>query len=268
MLLVGGELTPRSEHGRHRRRGRLVGEACRDFVAASEQRERRRGHAPWLARRAVAAGQCQRPQPAGARERPAVDQQQLAAPRGSIGAQAHAIQRQPQHRRLDAMLGQHCRHVRMVVLDRTQRHARRPAKFTGEARAVELRMQVVRDDGRSHVDDRHQVGGRAFQRHAGGRIVEVADVLRDEGLVVAGDADRVLEIAAQRQYRRSGARQPDRPRRVSASAAHELEPRPRRIRIVERAHDAVVAADDDVAVVDEEGIGDARQAYAALRRCR
>ena len=61
-----------------------------------------------------------------------------------------------------------------------------------------------------------------------------------------------------------GGREPDRARRVAACAADELNARAAGA----RAHHAVVAADDDVAVVDEEGVGDAGEPCDAPRRCR
>ena len=96
------------------------------------------------------------------------------------------------------------------------------------------------------------------QRHAGRRVVEIADVLRYERFVAARDADGVLEVAAQREHRRAGREQLDRPRRVAAGAADELEVLPRLPR--SDAQHAVVAAGDDGAVVHEQDDRRCRQA--------
>ena len=154
--------------------------------------------------------------------------------------------------------------MRVVVLDRDARHAPARGEPRRVPRAEEIGMQVVRDELRLDVEDRHEVRDRVDQRRAGRRVVEVADVLRHERLVAARHADGVLEIAAEREHRRPGAREPDRSRRVAAGAADELDGA------------AAVAArstlssqrDDDVAVVHEERVGDAGEPRDAPRRCR
>jgi hypothetical protein len=75
-------------------------------------------HAPGLARGAVAAGQRQRREMAEALEARAVDPQQFAAPGRVVGAQAHSIECQPDHRAAFAMLGTDRGDVRVVVLHR------------------------------------------------------------------------------------------------------------------------------------------------------
>ena len=58
-----------------------------------------------------------------------------------------------------------------------------------EAGAEEVGVQVVRDGLRPHVEHRAQVLDHLDQRVAGGGVVEVADMRRQEGLVAARDAD-------------------------------------------------------------------------------
>ena len=125
------------------------------------------------------------------------------------------------------------------------------------ARAEEVRMQVVRDPFRRDLEHRRQVLDRLDERRAGRRVVEIADVLRDERLVAARHADRILEIAAERDDRRPRSWQLDRARRVAAGAAHELEAAGRAIGA--RTQHAVVAARDDRTVVHEQRVGDARK---------
>ena len=136
--------------------------------------------------------------------RRAVDEQQLAAPRAAVGAEAHAVERDTQRRALAPVLGQHGADVRVVVLDGDRRHVPRRGEPRGEVRAVEVGVQVVRDGPRRHLQRGHQVLDREVERRAGRRVVEVADVLREEGLVAAGHAGRVLEPAAGGDDRRRG----------------------------------------------------------------
>ncbi len=144
------------------------------------------------------------------------------------------------------------------MLHRVDRHppARREPRRV--PRAEEVGVQVVRDGDRLDVEDRDEVRKGLFQRSARRRVVEVADVLRDERLVAAGHADGVLEVAADRDDGRPRALEPDRAGRVAAGAADELPT------IGCRAHDAVVAADDDVAVVHEIRIGDSSETRERL----
>ena len=58
---------------------------------------------------------------AEARERGAVDAQQLAAPGRAVVAEADAVEREAEQRAVDAMLGGDRGDVRVVVLDRVRR---------------------------------------------------------------------------------------------------------------------------------------------------
>ena len=187
----------------------------------------------------------------------AVDAQQFAAPRGAVGAEPHTVQRQPEHRTRHTVLGDDGGNVRMVVLDRLERHLPLRREPRGKAGAEEIGMKVVRHRSRLDVEDRHEVRHGVFECSAGRRVVEVADMLGDEGLVAARHADGVLEVAADRDHRRPRCGQHDRPRRVAPCAADELMagcPSPGH-----RSQHAVVAADHDVTVVHQPRIGNARQ---------
>ena len=188
-----------------------------------------------------------------------IDAQQLATPHGAgveriIEPVAHAIERQPQHRPALAVFGTYGGNVRVMVLDADGRHA----EFTGQPLrqpgAEEIGMQVMRNRLRPQFEHALQVIGRLLERLATGGVVQVADVLRQVGLRAARQAAGVLQKAAERQYRRAGRGQRDRRRRVAARATDE-----ERRAIISRAHHAVVAADQDVAVVHDERIGDAAE---------
>ena len=101
------------------------------------------------------------------------------------------------------------------------------------------------------------MGDRFVLRHAGRRVVELADVLRHERFVAAGHADGVLVVAADGDDRRAGGGEPDGARCVAARAANELERAASSAALRLRAEHAVVAADDDIAIVHDEGVGNA-----------
>ncbi len=193
----------------------------------------------------------------------AFDAQQLAAPGRAVVAEADAVERQAEQRPVDAMLGRDRRDVCMVVLHGVQRQPAFGSVLEREARAEEVGVQVVRDGLWRDVEHRAQVLGNLDQRIAGGCVVEVADVRRQERLVAAGDADGVLQPGAGGQHRRARAWQLDRPRREAARTPDEL-----RCAGGADAQHAVVAAGDDVAVVHQQCVGDASAAASAPRRWR
>ena len=191
------------EHGLDGRRGRLIGEAARDFVSASAAGERRGGHSPRLARGDISARQAQRSELPEALAMRAIDAQQFAAPRAPVGAEAHAVEREPEHGRGHPVLGHDRGDVRMVMLDAVMRNTpalREPRCVAG---AEEVRVQVVREHLRRDLERPRQMLDRVDERRAGRRIVEIADVLRDERFVTAGSADGILEVSAERDDRRS-----------------------------------------------------------------
>ena len=105
------------EHWRDGRRGRLVGEAARDFGYAPATGKRRGGHPPRLACRDIPARQAQWCDVAKALPTRAVHAEQFAAPRTSVRAEAHAVERKSEHRRSAPVLGDDRGNVRVVMLD-------------------------------------------------------------------------------------------------------------------------------------------------------
>ena len=241
------------QHGGDRRRGGLVAKALNDLAVATTSRERRGGHSPRLACGAIAARQAQRRNAPEALARGAVYPQQFAAPGRAVGAEADAVECQADDRPIETMFGHHRGDVGVMVLHAPGRDAPSGRETRGVARAPEIGMQVVCDQRRLHVEDREQVGDRLVLRHAGRRVVELADVLRHERFVAARDADGVLVVAADGDDRRAGGGEPDRARCVAAGAADELEC----AAVRPRAQHAVVAADHDIAIVHDEGVGNA-----------
>ncbi len=93
--------------------------------------------------------------------------------------------------------------MRVVVLDGEGRHLPRVGEPRGEVRAEEVRMEVVRDRPRRDLEHGDEVrdGGRTTCSR---RVVEVADVLREEGLGAADRAGGALEYAAEGDDRLRG----------------------------------------------------------------
>ena len=85
-------------------------------------------------------------------------------------------------------------------------------------------------------------------------VVEVADVLGEEGLAAAGDGDRVLEIGAGRDHARAVLAEID---RVGNEAARAPEIGRR---ADDDAHDRIVGPDHDRAPVRDDEVGDAPKA--------
>ena len=115
-------------------------------------------------------------------------------------AQADAVQRQAEQRASHAVLGGDGRDVRVVVLHRMRRQRAAGRELEREAGAEEVRVQVVRHGLRPHVEHRAQVLDHLDQRVAGGGVVQVADMRRQEGLVAARDAHGVLQPGAGGQH--------------------------------------------------------------------
>ena len=198
---AGGRRAQRrtGEHlGEHRRRG-LSGEAPGDLVAAPAGVQDRGGHAPGLARRAVAAGQAQRAQVAEANALAARHPQQLAAPGLAVGAEADPVERQAEHRaRVEAaVLGEHRADVGVVVLHADRRHVQARGERAGDAGGVEVGVEVVGD--RAHGCGRLREQGQRGRLHraAGVGVVEVAEVGAELRAAVREQACGVLEPSAE-----------------------------------------------------------------------
>ena len=179
----------------------------------------------------------------------AIDQQHFPTPGAAVAPQPEPVQRQPKGRPLHPMFRQHGGDMRVVMLHRNQGQ---PEPF-GEAGGVEIGVQVVGYRHRLHPQHMQQMADRFLQEVHGRGVVQVADMLRQERLVPARHADGGLQMPADRQNRRDGARQPHRHR-------HETPPAPQESGSTRQHPDhRVIGADDDVAVMIDHGIRDPGQ---------
>ena len=118
-----------------------------------------------------------------------------------------------------------------------------------------LGVEVVDDDLGLEREQPRQVGEPVGERPVGREILEIAVVRRDVGASAASQRERVLELGAHREQRcRRGQGQVDRVRGVAAGAPDDG------LAARDDARDRVVVPRPDLAVVDQEAVGETRQA--------
>ena len=106
-----------------------------------------------------------------------VNTKQLSTPLATITAQSYAVKREAYHRLGESMLSEHRRDMGVVVLHADQRQLARSRELGREARGMEIRVQVVGDDGRLDFENAEQMSDSLFEETAAGGIIEIADVL-------------------------------------------------------------------------------------------
>jgi hypothetical protein len=173
-----------------------------DFISPLQTMQHGGSHAPWLLNGDAAARHSDRgkmPQP---REVLAIDQQQLSAPDVAVGAEAAIIEHQADDCLVQSMFDADRGDVGMMVLYRDVRYAEPGPHLDGEARGIEIGVQVAgHRSGNPSLPDDH-FGRRRLVINANLGRIEVAQYARYAGLGLAGDAERVLPLAAGRHHRR------------------------------------------------------------------
>ncbi len=257
-LVVGGALTPASGHRRDRPPARGVVPAhgeVGDLVGTHGRPEVHGRHPPRLSHGHVAARERDGGQVAEALEVGQVGTQDLAAPRGAVGAETHAVERHADDRSGVLVVGQAGGDVGVVVLHADCLDVSRLGQRPGERRRAEVRVQVVGHHLRTHGEQPAQVLDALLEGHEGLVVLQVAEVLGDHGPVVSADADRALQRRPARQ-RVAGETAGDahRARGVAARPAHHD------LAIVDHAGHRVVDPHVDGPVVGAEPVGDVAQA--------
>src|SRR5450755_3180764 len=167
-------------------------------------------------------------------------EQYLTTPDISVRAVARTIQCESDHSVFQVVLCHATGDVRMVMLYAHQFHStllQRP--FGGKVVGV----KVVGDNFRPDFENALQVLNRFVEETITLDILQIADVLAQEGVLSFGETDRVLEFAADGQHRRLLVFQKDRHRNESART-------PQLARDTARhAHYGIIAAQQDVAVM-------------------
>jgi hypothetical protein len=145
------------------------------------------------------------------------------------------------------MLGHDRGCVRMMMLDRN----RRTPKFLGKTRRREIRVQVVRHGYRVDIENRQKMVDGLLKKTNALSCVEIADMLRDEGLAPACDRYRRLELAADGKHWGNFARELDRARHVAACTPNES------WRAVGNRHDRIIRSRDNRSIVSDDKVRDA-----------
>ena len=174
----------------------------------------------------------------------------LTAPQPAVVPVAEAVHADADDGVLPAVLDQPRRDVRVVVL---HGHLLLLRQRQCVLRRQVLRVEVVGDHLGLEPEEATidlDAGLVVLQRL---QVLEVADVLAEEGVGVAREAEGVLELGAGRQRLRERPRQGHRERGVAPGPADQPRPAAAHLR------DGVVVAHGDLPVVHQIGVGDRRQ---------
>src|SRR5262245_31241404 len=114
-------------------------------------------------------------------------------------------------------------------------------------------MEIVSDEARAHADKVLELLNRFLEKRERDWVIEIAQVLRKDGLTVLRQTNGALLRPPNREHRRSAHGQKDGLGNESASTAH------RTSLPGDDADHRVVGARMDLAVVQEKGVGDRRQ---------
>lgn len=122
-----------------------------------------------------------------------INQQQLPSPYTAIRSQRPAIQGQPISWLSRMMLGQHCRHMRMMVLYGQHGDRALTGHLGNRCRGKNVAVKIVRDQCRRDLKHFEQVLDGLAESGERLRIRQLPDMLRDKGLVASRDTHRVLD---------------------------------------------------------------------------
>ncbi len=142
--------------------------------------------------------------------------QEFTTPDGPVVAVARAVEGDADDCRVarQAVFGHAGGNVGMVVLDANSRQplARRPLQRV--ARGQVVGVKVVGHRRRLDTEQPLQVGHAVLKGQQRLVILQIADVVTQEGVVVAGQAEGVLQLCPRGQQRGPAPRQPHRIGRV------------------------------------------------------
>ena len=178
---------------------------------------------------------------------------QLAAPGAAILPHPVSVERDAKDRLAYPVFSRNRRNMCDMMLDANEREV----GFFRVARREEIRMQIAGGCFRRDVEDRGEVTDRLLEKAIALGVVEVADMLRDEGLPSACHRHSRLEMPADRDDAWAVRTKIDGFGHESARAPQE------RRRMVDHRHHGIIRARDDGAIMPDDEIGDALQ--TALR---
>ncbi len=179
------------------------------------------------------------------------DDEDFATPGCAVGAIAGAVEGNAEDASGEMILGHAAGDVGVVMLDSDEVGVvLRAGPLRGEIAGVE----IVGDGGGVDFEDLLEVVDGLLEEVVGGEVFEVADVLAQEGVGASGEADGVLELASDGEDRRDGFAELDGGGNEASRATNELRAGG------EVLNDRVVAAEEDVAIVEEEEVGNGGEA--------
>src|SRR5208282_2218275 len=147
-------------------------------------------HPPWFTDRGRSTGQGHILKMSGTFEVFISGDEHLSAPDFSVGAVASPIQGEPDHPAFKVILRHTTGNVRVVVLHANQLHStllQRPSG--GEV----VGMEVIGDDLRPDLENPLQMFDSFVEKTITFRVLQISDVLAQEGVLSFCEADGVLE---------------------------------------------------------------------------
>ena len=203
-------------------------------------------HPPGLADGGGSAGQRDIFEMSGAFEILIAGDEHFSAPYLSVGAEAGAIEGKANHAAFEMVLDHAAGDVSVMVLHADQLHSTLPQSPFG--RKV-IRVQIIGDDLRLDFKNAFEVLDGLVEEGITFDIFQIANVLAQERMLALGEADGVLKFASHGQHRREIVFEEDWNRDKPARTP-QLSRDPAR-----NPHHRIIAAEQDVAIVDEEAIG-------------
>ena len=167
-------------------------------VAAEGRVEVRRRHPPWLLDGHGSPRHPHRGEVPGPAERREVGDQDLAPPQRAIAAVAETVEGDSDHRSGLAVVGEAGGDMGVVMLDRHPLHA---IQLEGVLGGEVLRVQVVGDQLGTHLEEAHEVLDPLEVGAEGLVVLQVADVVGDEGPAPLGQAERALQLSTAAEHR-------------------------------------------------------------------
>ena len=177
--------------------------------------------------------------------------QNFSTPDGPVRPKAGTVENNAQYRLSKTVFGHYRYRVGMVMLDLVTGKV----EFDGVVAAQVIGMQIVGDDLRLDMEDPLHMPDCKLEKIIGGKILQVPDMLAQEGLVPFREADGALLLPAAPQHQADIPVQENGNRNISTGSADKP------ALSVDDPHDGVVAPQVDVPVVHEKIIGNLPQVF-------
>ncbi len=186
-----------------------------------------------------------------------IPHQELPTPDGAIRTEARAVERHADHRLIEIILRHATGHVGVMMLDADR--WTRPSVLRAYRGRLIIGMQIVDQELRPQVEKSLIMRDRLGVGAEGLVVIEIADVMAEEGMTSPAHRERRLQLATQGQRRPAALdRQRNRSWRIAPRAAN------RQLNPGDDPRHRVVASQVNRPVMHEEEIGDACQAFERI----